>query len=100
MNIAKEDIMKVFGFVINCLVSKICSFEKLLQDENPIILCLQETKQRKHYINVGINKDLISVVEVLTGHFLWLMMVSSHKWTVIDPTTFLVCDHILTQLVF
>ena len=105
MNIAREDIMKVFGFVINCLVSKICSFEKLLQDENPIMLCLQETKQskfihRKHYRNVGINKDLISVVEVLTGHFLWLMMVSSHKWTVIDPTTFLVCDHILTQLVF
>ena len=47
MNIAKEDIMKVFGFGINCLVSKICSFEKLLQDENPIMLCLQETKQRK-----------------------------------------------------
>ena len=98
MNIAKEDIMKVFGFVINCLVSKICSFEKLLQDENPIMLCLQETKQskfihRKHYRNVGINKDLISVVEVLTGHCSVVNdseerkqrhSVSSYKWTVID----------------
>ena len=122
MNIAKEDIMKVFGFVINCLVSKICSFEKLLQDENPIMLCLQETEQskfihRKHYRNVGINKDLISVVEVLTGHcsvvndseerkqnfwnylereaFYFILQMDSNR-----PTTFLVCDRIWTQLVF
>ena len=49
MNIAKEETIKVFGFGfgINCLVSKICSFEKLFQDENPTILCLQVTKLRK-----------------------------------------------------
>ena len=43
----KNKDLKVIG--INCagLLSKLRSFEKLLEDENPTVVCLQETKIRK-----------------------------------------------------
>ena len=43
----KNKDLKVIG--INCagLLSKLRSFEKLLEDENPTVFCLQETKIRK-----------------------------------------------------
>ena len=47
MNKSKENSLKIIG--INCagLMSKIYSFEKMINDENPSVFCLQETKIKK-----------------------------------------------------